>query len=373
MTDAGTPDAGTSAPVEYIELGAPADDFDEPALSLIARYVATANKVTREFWGDDSHDTTVDEIVASMRHQEDEIVRRFLVVEDGRDVGRAVAALNTEEGSSVAYISAWVVPEARGRGLGRAIAEHIERVAIDLGATTLQAWADHHAPVEGDAGIAPASGHGAVAADAAARLAVAAGYTLEQVDRISELDVVAARTTLEQHRADALRHAGDAYEARSWSGRTPPELRDGMAALHARMATDAPSAGLDIDDERWDAARLERVERELEAAGHDILQAVAVHRESGGVVAFTVLLVPDQGRPAIQEDTLVHAEHRGHRLGMLVKAENLLQLGRLHPDRSRVVTWNAEENRPMLAVNDALGFKPVGAEGGWQKRVSPAS
>jgi GNAT superfamily N-acetyltransferase len=363
----------TDALLEYVELEAPADDFDEPALSLIARYVATANRVTQDFWGDDSRDTTVDEIVASMRHQEDEIIRRFLVVEDGREVGRSVAALNTEEGSSVAYVSAWVVPEARGRGLGRAIAEHAERAAIELGATTLQAWADHHAPVEGDAGVSPASGHGAVAADAAARLAVAAGYTLEQVERISELDVVAARASLEQHRADALRHAGEAYESRSWSGGTPPELRDGMAALHARMATDVPSAGLDMDDEHWDAARLERVERELEEAGHDILQAVALHRGSGEVVAFTVLLVPDQGRPAIQEDTLVHADHRGHRLGMLVKAENLLQLARLHPDRSRVVTWNAEENRPMLAVNEALGFVPVGAEGGWQKRVSPAS
>ena len=365
-------DQGTTARLEYLELEAPADDFDEPALSLIARYVATANKVTQELWGDDSRDTTVDEIVASMRHPEDEIIRRFLVVEDGRDVGRSVAALNTEEGSSVAYVSAWVVPEARGQGLGRAIAEHAERAAVGLGATTLQAWADHRAPVEGDAGIAPASGHGAVAADAAARFAVAVGYTLEQVERISELDVVAARATLEQHRADALAHA-DAYEPRSWSGRTPAELRDGMAALHARMATDVPSAGLDTDDEHWDAARLERFERELEEAGHDILQAVAVHRESGEVVAFTVLLVPDQGRPAIQEDTLVHADHRGHRLGMLVKAENLLQLARLHPDRSRVVTWNAEENRPMLAVNEALGFVPVGAEGGWQKRVSPAS
>ncbi len=358
--------------LEHLELEAPGDDFDEPALSRIARYVATANRVTQDFWGDDSRDTTVDEILASMRHPEDEIVRRFLVVEDGRDVGRSVAALGAEEGASVAYVSAWVVPEERGHGLGRAIAEHAERIAVELGATTLQAWADHRAPSEGDAALAPASGHGSIAADAAARLAVALGYSLEQVDRISQLDVEAARSTLDQHRAEALAHAGDAYEARSWSGRTQPELRDGMAALHARMATDAPSAGLDVDDERWDAARLDRLERELEEAGQSVLQAAAVHRESGDVVAFTVLLVPAEGRPATQEDTLVHADHRGHRLGMLVKAENLLQLGRLHPDRTRVITWNAEENRPMLAVNEALGFTPVGAEGGWQKRFSPA-
>lgn len=356
--------------LEHLELELPVDGFDEPALSRIARYVATANRVTQDFWGDDAYDTTVDEIVASLRHPDDEVVRRFLVVEDGEDVGRSIAALNREEGASVAYLSAWVVPEARGRGVGRAIAEHIEGVAVELGATTLQAWIDHRAPVEGDAGMAPASGHGSVAADAGARLAVALGYTLEQVDRISELDVASARATLERDRADALAHAGDAYDVRSWQGRTPPELADALAELHARMVTDAPSAGLDIDDESWDAARLARKEDELEDAGQTILQAIALHRDSGEVVAFTVLVLPAPGRPAFQEDTLVHAGHRGHRLGMLVKTENLLQLGRLHPDRTRVITWNAEENRPMLAVNEALGFVAVGAEGGWQKRVT---
>ena len=84
--------------VEYLELEAPADDFDEPALSLIARYVATANRVTQDFWGDDSRDTTVDEILASMRHQEDEIVRRFLVVEDGQVVGRVHGAFTARPG-----------------------------------------------------------------------------------------------------------------------------------------------------------------------------------------------------------------------------------------------------------------------------------
>ncbi|MCH1882735.1 GNAT family N-acetyltransferase [Agrococcus sp. ARC_14] len=357
--------------LEWHRLVAPADAFDEPALSLIARYVATANRVTQAFWGDDGHDTTVDELLASLRHVEDDITERFLVVAEGRDVGRAIASIARDEGASVAYLSAWVVPEARGRGIGRAIAERIEQVAIGLGATTLQAWVDHRAPVEGGEAIPAATGHGALAADPAARLAVSMGYALEQVDRISELDVETARRTLEAHRADALAHAGDAYELRSWAGATPPELLDAMAVLHARMVTDAPSADLEVDDERWDAARLGRVEAEWAEAGLTALQAVAIHRASGEAVAFTVLLLPAPGRPAFQEDTLVHADHRGHRLGMLVKTENLLQLGRLHPDRTRIVTWNAEENRPMLRVNEALGFVPIGAEGGWQRRTPP--
>lgn len=359
-----------SAPaLEWLPITPPADDFDEPALSLIARYVATANRVTQAFWGDDSHDSTVDEIVASLRHADDEITERFLVAADGVDVGRAIASISRDAGASVGYLSAWVVPAARSRGIGRAIAARIEQVAIGLGASTLQAWVDHRASVDCGDAIPAATGHGAVAADPAARLARSMGYALEQVDRISELDVETAKRMLEAHRADALAHAGEAYELRSWQGATPPELRDAMAALHARMATDAPSAELEVDDERWDAARLERVEAEWADAGQTALQAIAIHRGSGDAVAFTVLLLPEPGRPAFQEDTLVHADHRGHRLGMLVKTENLLQLGRLHPDRTRIITWNAEENRPMLRVNEALGFVPIGAEGGWQRRL----
>ena len=38
-----------------------------------------------------------------------------------------------------------------------------------------------------------------------------------------------------------------------------------------------------------------------------------------------------------------------------------------HADRQVIHTWNAAVNRPMLAVNDALGFRPVEATEAWQR------
>ena len=40
-----------------------------------------------------------------------------------------------------------------------------------------------------------------------------------------------------------------------------------------------------------------------------------------------------------------------------------------NPHARRVQTWNANENRWMLAINDALGFAPIGLEGLGQKKV----
>jgi hypothetical protein len=39
------------------------------------------------------------------------------------------------------------------------------------------------------------------------------------------------------------------------------------------------------------------------------------------------------------------------------------------PAARSLLTWNAVENRHMLAINTLLGFKPAGYEGEWQKRL----
>jgi GNAT superfamily N-acetyltransferase len=76
----------------------------------------------------------------------------------------------------------------------------------------------------------------------------------------------------------------------------------------------------------------------------------------------------DPGR-AYQWDTLVLPEHRGHRLGLALKVANLARMQAGHPDRTELHTFNAEDNPPMAAVNDALGFRAVERMGEWQGPV----
>ena len=53
-------------------------------------------------------------------------------------------------------------------------------------------------------------------------------------------------------------------------------------------------------------------------------------------------------------------EHRGHRLGLLLKTEMLLWLRDVEPAVEAVDTWNAESNDHMVGVNEQLGYRVMG-------------
>ena len=65
--------------------------------------------------------------------------------------------------------------------------------------------------------------------------------------------------------------------------------------------------------------------------------------------------------------TGVTREHRGHRLGLLVKVAMLEVLRAAEPQLERIDTWNAESNRYMIAVNEALGYTVLGPPASWWK------
>jgi hypothetical protein len=100
------------------------------------------------------------------------------------------------------------------------------------------------------------------------------------------------------------------------------------------------------------------------------LTAAAVHRPTGRLAGFTQISVPaDRTQPVRQQSTLVLREHRGHRLGLLVKLANLRQLTQAVPDATVILTGNAEDNRHMLDVNETIGYMPIAYGGAWKKML----
>ena len=152
-----------------------------------------------------------------------------------------------------------------------------------------------------------------------------------------------------------------------WTGPTPPEHLDDLAVLIGRMSTDAPTGDLAFEPQRWDAERVR--ERDAVAVRNGVRSAVtAAQAPDGRLVAYTeasTCAVADGF--ASQGDTLVAPAHRGHRLGLWIKLANLELLLRAHPEVRAIDTFNADDNRWMVAINEQLGFRPCAGRptGNW--------
>ncbi len=288
-------------------------------------------------------------------------------------VGMAKIGLPVADNTHRADVEVYVSPEHTGRGVGTALHAAAERVVTEHGRTSVIAWTQHAG--EPDAGtpdaLEPPTGSGRIRADEpGARFARRHGYALEQAERYSVLRLPVDGALLDELADDAVAHAGPDYRVHTWHDAVPEERLGQLAALQARMSTDPPKGGLDIEQSAWDADRVRSWQQRLHEGGLGFVLTAAEHLPTGTLAAYTVLSFPlPWPEIAFQDDTLVAPEHRGHRLGMLVKTANLRALAVERPQAARVHTWNAEENDYMLRINVALGFRRAGVAGAWQKRL----
>lgn len=286
---------------------------------------------------------------------------------EGAIVARALVE-TTEGETETAWVLVQVLPEFRGRGIGRALADRAEQHVRDDGRHKILVY---NASTElGGRRLPSPTGFGSIAADSRETLFLQRrGYRFEQVERVSRLAL--PLTGLEQRLQDAVAASGPDYVVHTWERHTPERWIPDMALLLTRMSTDAPSAGMEEPEDIWTPERLiEQESRSAREQPRHRLTAAAEHVPSGELVAFTELSVPPQRHRAVsQYATLVRREHRGHKLGMLVKVRNLIHLAEKYPGHPSVTTFNAEENRHMLNVNEELGFLPIAYEGGWRLDV----
>lgn len=351
------------ATLHPLVLPARADAADAGEFRELAR---VRNEVYRELTGRAEQDLTPEALLPLVRSRTERTTVIWAVRVRDRIVGRAMVDIPHEAGSRVAIVSIELLPRVWGRGIGTAIVPHIEATARQHGRTVLQNWTEQQAST--GARVPARTGFGSVPDDHVARFLGRHGFTLEQVYRVSALrlssDALARAVAL---RDEAAAQAQD-YRVLSWTTPTPEEHLSGYAWLKSRMSTDAPSAGLDTDEEMWDADRVVNGEARSVEMGQTMLVTTAQHVPSGELAAFTELGIgPDPTATTMQHDTLVLRDHRGHRLGQLIKCAALVAWHEIAPESPDVITYNAEENRPMLSINEAMGFSPIAYEGAWRK------
>ena len=264
----------------------------------------------------------------------------------GRAVGACRLELPMRDNLHLCESVLCVDPSARGQGVARVLQAELERCAGDHGRTTLLGFADEPPGQEGRSGNRAAG--------------IALGYAVAQQEVRRDIDLPLPLERVEDLARTCRPHAAE-YALRVWQEACPDDLVDDLAELMRQMSTDVPKDEMDWREEVWDRARVRRNERLALAMDRTWVAAGAVHRPTGRLVSFTTMGVPrSEPERAYQWETLVSADHRGHRLGTLVKLAALQELAARSPGTSFLSTWNAQENAPMIAVNDALGARVNG-------------
>jgi len=330
--------------------------------------VRIANAVCLEDAGHDYLHEEPDEMLGFWQDQTDWTQLGFAAVRADQVLGAVTLMISNEDAASTVEFDLMVDPPHRGNGLEELLLAEVEREARERGLATIQTWTLHRPDAAGPR-LQPSTGWGAVPADdAQTKFQLASGFTLEQVERNSVFDLTGDFALVQRMLADAVAVAGEEYRPIQWTSPTPPEYVDGFAYALSRMSTDVPAGGLVIDEQHWDAARVERRDARLKAQGLTVSVAAVLHVPTGRVAAYNELVIGEDRSGATQQyGTLVVKEHRGHRLGTIVKCANLLRWRDLVPQSPRVSTFNAEENRHMLDINETIGFVPASYAGAWKK------
>ena len=259
-----------------------------------------------------------------------------------RMVGGGLAWLSLEDNLAKAFVFPAVEPDLRGRGIGGALLEALVEHVGRLGRTEVMSGSSYRFEEREDA--------------ATQRFAAAHGFAPANLEVVRQLTLPVADALLDEVDAEVAAHAAG-YQVHTFVDDLPDELLESYCFLVNQLAVDAPTGDLEFEPETFTPEAFRHEAARDRKVGRTVLRSLAVR--DGETVAHSDLLVRPHGTRAVQWATLVHRDHRGHRLGAAVKVANLRRLQRERPDQTEVVTQNAEVNAQMIGINARLGFEPV--------------
>jgi GNAT superfamily N-acetyltransferase len=278
------------------------------------------------------------------------VIQNWLATDDaGEPVGAYVAELPQQENLKNAFVQIVVAPSRRRQGAGRLLLEHLAGQVAQAGRELLMGYSRIGAP---GTAFAKASG---------------CREGLMDVRRRQDLGEELLKR-LPALRAAALPHASG-YSLRSWDGPAPADLVDGLCAAYTALG-DAPHEEA-FEPATFNPDRLRAEEERNVARGLRCYSVAAIGPAGGEVAAITQVNVnPVQPEWGWQAITAVTKHHRGHRLGLLGKVAMLELLTEREPALRHVVTYNAEQNTHMVAVNEQLGYRAIDKFQAWEYDVA---
>jgi mycothiol synthase len=258
--------------------------------------------------------------------------------------------LDLEQNLENAFGWLYVAPGHRGQGHGREIAGPMLDFAEDSGRVRLGVEIHEGRPEE----------------SLAARAGMRAAYR-EQRNRLSfpEVDWELMQSWMSR----ASERAAE-YELLFLPSPMAEEHLDDFCRLTFVMNS-APRDDYEEEDEVLTPEIWRDLEAKEELRQRDVLTYVARHEPSGAFAGYTTVvchrLQPDL---VWQWDTGVDPAHRNRGLGRWLKAGMAMRLRSDFPEVRRIDTFNGGSNRPMLQINDEMGFKPLLTQTVWQGELT---
>lgn len=271
----------------------------------------------------------------------------------GNVVGWAATSrsLNEPDNAHIAWTELSVHPDHRRNGLGRALlaeliraseGQHAELLFMGMASDRVPAGESFLRSLGAQPGLPMKTNQLDLAAVDRAQLAEwakieAPGYTLERIDNVVPERLVQAYI----------------------------DAANGM--------NDAPKGELKMADWKLTAEQVHDRESWFKQIGVEWWLILAVHDATGQGAGFTeVTYDPKQPWVIWQQGTATVPQHRGHKLGLLMKAANLQRVLAERPDARYIRTGNANTNSQMLGINTQLGFKVAWQSAIWQLPAADA-
>lgn len=265
--------------------------------------------------------------------------------------GVAVRNLKDTENAHIRWSEIAVKPEHRRRGLGRALFAHVVG-SVDGPGDDLVVISETNDRVPSGEGFASAIG-------------AKPGLPM----KINQLDLGRV----------------DRAKVREWSRAAPkgyrleridetvPEKFVKAFIQASEGINDMPRGDIAFNDWKLTEEQIRQRESFFKQAGMTWWLLIAIDEKTGEGVGFTEIEFNGLDPHAIQQEgTAVVAAHRGHNIGLWLKAVMLERILAERADSRFIRTGNANVNANMLAINTKLGFTYAWQSTLWQLPIAEA-